>query len=876
MTFGSIPLTLNGEQRQAYSDENVALALVLRNEFGLRGVRVGCSIGECGACTVVVGGVPVRSCNTPLESVAGQVVLTPEGLGSPEDPGPVQLAFLEEQAGQCGYCINGIMMTVAALAATESPDRRDVVAALDDHICRCGTHARIIGAACRSLDIEGVPSPQSVEARPLPVADGAARPPATIPVGMRVEDRLRLRADGTIEALPGKVELGQGIRTALAQVVAANLGLPVEQVHVAAVRTGTSPDEGFTSGSMSLEQGGVRLAAAAVAFRRLLLDRAATIMGIPAPMLSLDDDGAVSPDGERVSYDALAELGPVTGDVRADDLPTWSEGGLGTPRSRDDLLPKLTGSPAYVHDLAPPGMVHARVLLPPRYDARLTSWDPGPVRTMPGVLDVIRDGRLLLVIAEEEHEAIRAVTRLTRLTSWDGGELPAEEDWLGAEAFDRHVRREDELPDGPTAGRHLHASYAKPYEAHASVAPSCAVAVERDGVLHVVTHSQGVYPLRAELAILLGLDEEHVVVEHADGPGCYGHNAADDAAAFAAIAARRVPGRPVRFVFGVEDEFAWEPYSSAMSMEQEAWLDPTGAILAWRNLVRSDLHDTRPRGSGDRLVPAWLRASPALLARTAGGSLAARNGVPPYDIPSVDMRAEYAAGPLRTSALRSLGAYPNLFAVESFMDELAELAGADPLEFRLRHLSDERTREVLLALTERAGWQRRVGPSGRGLGIAVGRYKDVAAYAAVAVDVEVDVDVGDIHVTRIVVVADAGGVVNPDGLHNQLQGGALQGLSRALHEEVRFDSGGVLSRDWRGYPVLRFSETPVVDVLVLDRPGEPPLGAGECVTPLVPAALANAVDDRVGIRVRSLPLTSDRLRERLETMNEGEVARVRL
>jgi CO/xanthine dehydrogenase Mo-binding subunit len=361
-----------------------------------------------------------------------------------------------------------------------------------------------------------------------------------------------------------------------------------------------------------------------------------------------------------------------------------------------------------------------------------------------------------------------------------------------------------------------------------------------------------VYPLRRELAVLLAEDESRLTVRHMDGPGCYGHNGADDAAAFAALAAQAVPGRPVRFQLTVRDEFGWEPYGPPMLADLDAALGPGGRIVAWRHRIRTGPHLSRLNGDGDRLAAAWLRSGGPQRPWTGANHAGARNAMPIYDLPARDIGADYVRTSLRTSSLRSLGAYFNVFAIESFMDELAEAAGADPLEFRLAHLRDERARAVLELAAARAGWRTRVGSTGHGQGLALARYHG-KAYVALVIDVDVADD--RVRVGRVVTVCDAGTVVNPDGLRNQLDGGTLQGLSRALHERVRFGPGGIESQDWTSYPVLRFGEVPPLETILLDRPGAPPLGAGEASTPVTPAALANAVHDATGIRTRELPLT---------------------
>lgn len=864
-------LMVNDEEFVCQEPER-SLLNVLRGELGLMGTRTGCGIGECGACTVLVDDEPVQSCITPLGEVADRRVTTPEGLGAPTDPSDVQSVFLDEQAGQCGYCINGMIVQVTSLVRQDGPiDESTLRASLDGHICRCGTQTRILRAARRILGLELRDSNDEVIVRPMATGEQASLPP-----GGTVEERLRMLDDGRIEVLAGKVEIGQGIRTALRQIVAAGVGVSVDFVTIHATVTGLSPDESYTAGSASIEEGGEALAWAASAFRRILLEYAAELLGTSPERLRIEGDRIASEAGTGLRFSDIAEAGGVRGQIRPDDAPRWSGGSLGESVPRDDLVDKLTGAPAYVHDLTFPDMVHARVLLPPTYDATPAELDLEEALSLPGVLDVHREARLVLVVARTEEQATRAVRQIARTARWSARGLPVGNDttaWLTQPAEQTHVVHDDELPSGKITRR---ARYTKPYEAHAPMAPSCAVALEdENGMISVWTHSQGVYPLRRELAALLGLEEQSILVEHADGPGCYGHNNADDAAAFAALACRRVPGRPVRFQFGLEDEFTWEPYGSAMSAELEGVVGADGRVAGWRHVVRSDVHSTRPNGDGDRLVPSWLIAD-RVRSRSVIGEQGARNASPLYAFPRLDVRADYSTGPLRVSALRSLGAFMNVFASESFVDELAEAADADPLEFRLAHLSDSRAREVLEVIRDRSGWEPHVGPSGRGRGVALARYKGSKAYVALVVDADVDVESGLIRVERVTAVCDAGRIVNPDGLRNQLEGGILQGLSRSLHEHIQFNSDGIQSRDWTNYPVLRFSGVPDVELALIDRPNSQPLGAGEASTPPVPAALANAIDDAIGIRLRELPFTYQRLEQRLLTMTDEEAARVQI
>lgn len=872
----AIELNVNAQRRRVRIAPDTPLMYVLRNDLGLKGVRTGCSIGECGACRVIVDGTAVPSCITPVSDVAGGSIVTPEGLGGPADPHPVQQAFIDRQAAQCGYCVNGMIMSVAAhLDDTPSTDADNLRHVLDEHICRCGTQVRLLGAACRAAGL----SADSATTVVTDTSDTAPEEPGDLPAALVAEPQLSrwvtVTEDGRVLARPGKVELGQGVRTAFAQVVAAYVGIPFERVDVLPTATGRSPDQGNTSGSFSIDHGGTALAMAATALRRVLSDRGAKLLGCSVADVELDAEGVLCRDGQRIGFDKLLSLGPITELVEASDRPRWASEQLGRSVPRTDLQEKLTGSAAYVHDLDLDGMLHARILLPPAYDARATVLDLDAARRLPGVREIVQQGRFALVLADREEQAIRAVRRLDLDTQWEtrpGFGPRRTADLLRDLPGQEYVRRRDDgVPEALTAGHA--ASYSRPYQLHGPMSPSAAVAVSRDSTLTVWTHSQGVYPLRRELAAVLDMAEDTIVLEHSDGPGCYGMNGADDAAAFAAIAALAVPGHPVRFQFSIADEFAWEPYGPGMVADLRAALSPDGTITAWSHRGITDSHSTRPNGDGNRLMAAWL--GQGVERPWVGlGEPGLRNALPPYDIPALDVSALEVRGPLRTGPLRSLGAFHNVFAAESFMDELAEIAGADPVEFRLRHLRDSRSARVLEVAAEVAGWERRVGPSGRGLGVALARYKDVHGYAAEIAEVRVDTDSGEIEVLGVVVVCDVGTVINPDGLRNQLEGGVVQGLSRTMLEELHLGEHGTVERDWTTYGTLRFSSVPHISVVLVNRPGLPPLGVGEVSTPLVPAAVANAIDDAIGIRLRDLPLTPQRLRQRLEDLDDQEMARV--
>ncbi len=875
-TDSGIVATVDGEQRELGDEPGVSLLLALRNRLGLRGVRPGCGVGECGACTVLVDGAPERSCQMPIEAARGRDIATPESLAGHDGDHPLRRAFLAGQAAQCGYCINGMLMTLASLDVDAGAD--DVREALDEHICRCFAHARIEAAALDGLaGREPVPAWRIVPSRLAGEPTGAAVLPPAIEAEPRVERWVRLSDTGTIEVSTGKVELGQGISTAIAQIAAAQLQVSTDRVEVQPVSTRRAPDEGRTAGSDSIDTGGAAVAVAAAAFRRLVTERAATVLARSSEDLTTGRDGVLAADGTVVlRWEELAAHGPVEGDITSEDLPGWDLTPLGEATPRSDLASKVGGGAAYVHDLQLPGMLHARALLPPSYDARPEGLDAEGLRQREGVVEVVADDRLLVVIADEEHRAIAAVSGAAARTRWDLA--PTQLDGWTADAYrqletERHVALEQGDP-GQDEPSHR-ATYEVPYHAHAPMAPSCAVALHEDGRTTVWSHTQGVYALRKELAALLAVAPEQVEVVYQEGPGCYGQTLADDAAGFAALAAQRVPGTPVRFQFSSEDEFRWEPHGPAGLVDLAATLDTTGCVTAWDHRTLSDAHGTRVRGDGAGLMVGWLGAARRERVWPGAKEAGARNAIPTYAFPAIHAVADAARGPLRTGSLRTLGSFLNVFAAESFMDELAERAGRDPLEFRLAHLQDARAAQVLSLAAETIGWRPHVGPSGRGIGIAFSRYKSVKAYVAQAVEVSVDAETAEIEVTRIVTACDAGAIVNPDGLVNQLEGGTLQALSRTLVERVQLGSNGVADPGWLDYPVLRSGAVPPVET-VLVRHDAPPLGAGEASTPPLAPAVANAIDDAIGVRLRTLPLGGDALRRRLYELDERETERVLL
>jgi nicotinate dehydrogenase subunit B len=517
-------------------------------------------------------------------------------------------------------------------------------------------------------------------------------------------------------------------------------------------------------------------------------------------------------------------------------------------------------------------MLFGRVVRPPSPRARLLSADERRIRELPGVRAVVRDGSFLAVAAEREEQAMAAAQALRKSTRWEErADLPP----AGAQLFEhmKRARSEETVvvdkadPAAGPAVRTIEASFTRPFLAHAAIGPSCAVAQWRDGKLHVYSHTQGVYPLRGALAKALRLAPPDVTVVHREGSGCYGHNGADDVALDAALLARAAAGRPVKLQWMREDEFAWEPYGSAMLIQLRAGLDASGNVVEWQNELWSHTHTMRPgETQGSNLLASWhladrLRPGPAKsIPQPAGGG--DRNAIPLYDFPRQRVVSHLLPDmPLRVSALRTLGAYANVFAMESFMDELAAASGADPVAFRLRHLSDPRARAVIEAVASKAGWRAKESGDGRrGRGIGFAKYKNLAAYVAVIAEVEIDRAAGAVHVARVHAAADAGMIVNPDGLANQIEGGIIQSTSWTLREAIEFDRTRVLTRSWANYPILRMSEVPAVEVALIDRPEERPLGAGEASLGPAVAAIANALSNATGRRMRDLPFTQERVK----------------
>ena len=656
-----------------------------------------------------------------------------------------------------------------------------------------------------------------------------------------VDSFLAIHADGSVTIYTSKVDVGTGLRIAMSQMVAEELDIPVDRVTVVEGDTAITPNHGGTGGSTGIPQGGVELRRAAATARQALMKLGAQ------PGTNI---GALA-GGKRLNL-------KVDPNAPLKDPKTYTI--VGRPILRPDVPDKCTGRNVYVQDFSLPGMLHGRVIHPPSIGAKLMSLDESSIRTIPGAR-VVRIQNFLGIVAPDEWAAIRAAKEL-KVTWTEEQGLP------GSDNLDRHVR--ESVPDHdetivnkgdpaaalPGTAKQLSALYVWPIQSHASLGPSCAVADVRPEGTTIWTASQGPHGMRANFSRIFGIPEDKLRVIFLDGSGSYGGNGNDDAAADALLLSRAI-GKPVRVQWMREDEHAWDPKGPPQVLEIRGGLDNDNRIAAWEThmWLPMNIQGNRPLVSVD--------GAGITQPHGQGAGLMSQNGDPPYAASNVRVVVHYLKGtPLRPSNLRAPGKVANVFAVESFTDELAAAAGVDAVEFRLRGLTDPRALDVIKRAAEMIGWEGRPSPNRRtingnvltGRGFAYARYKQAENYVAIAMEVAVDRNTGKINVRRIACAHDGGLIVNPDGLRNQIEGSILQTLGRALHEEVKFDRSRVTSVDWASYPILSFPDVPSLDVALIDRPSLPPLGAGEASTAPVAAAVANAVFDATGIRLRRVPL----------------------
>lgn len=888
-----ITLHVNGEYHQVNVDPDTPLLYVLRHDLGLKSPHYGCGNEQCGACKVLVDGQAVPSCQLAVSALPGMQVITVEGVAPPGTLHALQEAFIAEQAAQCGYCTSGMIITAQALLnRVRYPTDDDIREALAGNLCRCGVYDRVRRAIkLRIGRPEFAPIFEVRTAATTPEASSAAHDlPAPLLQNPQLDSWIRINSDETITVFSGKVDYGQGIKTAMAQMAAEELDVSLGRICVVMADTAQTPDEGMTVGSMSLETSGSAIRLAAAEARRILLSIAYEMLEAPLEQLVVLDGTISYPQtGASVTYWEL-HGGRKFGRVISGGTPLKETGAyriVGQPARQLGLPAKVSGGASFVHDLQLPGLLFGRVVRPPNFDARLISLELEAVSKMPGVVKVVRNGRFLGVIAEREYQAILAMEKLRAGATWQGeANLPPYE-----ALYDTLLQQTDQpflivegiatgdpipaLERPAEAAKTLEATYKRPFQMHASLGPSAAVALLSGGKLTVWTHAQGVYPVRAAIAPILGMSEADVRLIYMDGPGVYGHNGADDAALDAALLAQAVPGRPVSLQWTRADEHTWEPYTPAMVIKLQASLDGQGDVIDWNHDVWSPAHigRSRPGGNHSNLVAAWhlsqpYSPAPSWPARDAHGG-GHRNADPLYTFDQRRIVKHFLPNSLlRSSSMRGLGAYANIFAIESFMDELAIAAGIGPVEFRLRHLVDKRARAVIEAAAQKAGWRddQFAGSDGRGRGFAFAQYKNRQTYTAVVVDLAVDRSSGAIQLERAVIAADAGQIINPDGLSNQLEGGFVQAASWTLYEQVMFDERGISSTDWDSYPILRFSNAPAIETVLLNGPDRPHVGGGEASLGPTPAAIGNAIYQALGIRLRQVPFSPQRVQTALAVL----------
>jgi nicotinate dehydrogenase subunit B len=711
--------------------------------------------------------------------------------------------------------------------------------------------------------------------------------PSSLRANPKLGAWLRLDPLGHAAVSSGKVELGQGILGALSQIAAEELGLDLSQIRMVPATTDVSPNESVTSGSLSIQHSGAALRQVCAQARAIYLARAGVLHGVEPGGLHVASGDIFDGDHHITSYWEIADASLLEVDAVAgvQYLSHAEYRTVGHSLPREDTAQKVFGEFTFIHDLVLPRMVHGRMVRPPSPHAKLIGCDLTDVGDWPGVLAARCDGSLLGVVAETEWLAECAAARLAKRAGWtETSNLPdmaALRPWLQSQPSTTLTlgRKVEPAATVPPDAQTFRASYSRPFIRHASIGPSCALALfanagELEKHSEIWTHSQGIYNLRQDLSLALGLKPERILVRHMQGAGCYGHNGADDVAFDAAWLALACPGRPVRVQWSRADELCWSPLGPAMVVDLEADVDvSSGKVLAWRHQSWSLGHGLRPgRAATPTLLGSWHLAQAferldAVDASPAVGGGGDRNAEPLYPFPAMDIVCRRVLDvPMRTSALRALGAFANVFAIESFMDELAYAQATDPVEFRIAQLDDARAIAVIRKVAAQADWQPRIAPAagGTGRGIGFARYKNTGAYCAVVAHVEV---AERVRVLQLHIVVDVGQAINPDGVRQQIEGGAIQATSWTLLEAAHFDRTRMLDQGWEQYPILRFPDAPNIDVLLQSADEHPSLGAGEAALGPTAAAIGNAVFDALGVRVRDLPMDPSRIVQAMDAID---------
>jgi CO/xanthine dehydrogenase Mo-binding subunit len=716
----------------------------------------------------------------------------------------------------------------------------------------------------------------------LPRSAGAQIAAAGKPLDpSEVDSFLAFHADGTVTIYTGKVDVGTGFRIAVAQMAAEELGIPAQRITVVEGDTGVCPDQGGTGGSTGLTRGGADVRQAAATARQALLALGAARLNRATGDLTITE-GDVRPTGGGAGVSIASLVGDRLVSLKVDPkAPLRSPSAytvVGQPLPRPDVPAKCTGRHTYVHDFTLPGMLHARVIRPAAIGAALASVDESSIRGIPDVR-LVRIESFLALVGKDEWSVVKAAGALK--TTWsEGRPLPGSDGldrWTRTAPIDRDqavVNRGNAMEAIDRAATKVSATYFWPFQSHASLGPCCAVADVKGDAATVWSSSQGTHGLRANLAKTFALSPQKVRVVFLDGAGSYGTNGGDHVAADAVLLSKQV-GQPVRVQWTRQDETGWDPKGPQQLLDIRAGLDAGGRIVGW------DTQMWLPNQTGGARALLAAEASGLPQEHGTGAGAITQNGDPPYQADSVRVLVHWTKeAPLQLSNLRAPGKIANVFAVESFTDELAAATGIDPIAFRLERLADPRAIEVIRRTAQVFGWQPRKSPNPRtgdggvfeGRGMAYMRYKQAENYVAIAMDVAVRPATGRIDIRRVVCAHDCGLIVNTDALKNQVEGCIVQTLSRTLHEEVTFDRSRVTSVDWASYPILRFPEAPQVDVILIDRPDQPLLGAGEAATAPVAAALANAVFDATGVRLRTVPFTQARVKTALANERKSTAA----
>ena len=702
-------------------------------------------------------------------------------------------------------------------------------------------------------------------------------PPAKTVDKEALDAWLAIGRDGRVTVYSGKVDLGTGTRTALAQIAADELDVPFEHIEMVMGDTGTTPDQWMTGANLTIAQGGAELRRAAASARLALVARAAQRLGVPATDLIVDG-GVVRARGNPSKFVAYADLIDNGFQVKVDPKVAVKKHTdykvVGKSIPRVDIPAKVNGDYTYVHDFRLPGMLHARVIRPEIFGARVTAVDDSAARKVGGFVQTVRKGDFLAVLAKNEWAAIKA-SRAVKVSWSDGVSLPEQrsvfDTWRQRPVAKKEATQKvgDAAAALGGASKRIKATYDFAVQTHASIGPSCAVADFKDGKLTLWSASQATHSMQDEVAAITGLPRAAIRLVYLDGAGCYGRNGHEDATADAALIAT-LTGKAVRVQWMRADETARAPKSPPRAIDFEGGLDEKGNISAWSADFYIALNH----------IVAFKPLDFPLLAATETGlpkpgnwvGFLFQNAALGYAVPNVKVDTHHIAETFfRSAHLRSPGRIENSFANEGFTDELAAAAGVDPAEFRLRHLKDARAEAVIRAAMKLADWKTRVGPnpdagSGnllKGRGIAYTRYNNAITYVAAVAEVEVNRDSGAIRVTRLCIGHDCGQMINPDGVANQVEGGAIQTVSRALMEAVQWERNRVTSVDWATYPIMRFPDVPRVEIELIDRPGEVAWGVGEPTAVVIPPAIANAVYDATGARLRSVPFTPDKVKAAL-------------